>query len=253
MSTQSYQHETLQLRKNLKDIRLELDVFRRQFKKQLKCDHHLTDLNETSIWNPATDRSVELSDVNYSRSSTAPRLECTNNLSRLSDIPNCSNSSARQRNSNTNLQEPLHSSLQYPQFSTPRQSQTGSVQELDEYINDCVRQLVFDEGHDITVLSDDSSLLDSGYTSLPRIYDDLKDSLSSSTSSTSDSADKNSKCAINSTVDSDSTAFFEIPMTKRPVTHKSERLRSITKHLKYIGKKIQRHREDHVLNTLAVL
>ena len=253
MSTQYYQHETLQLQKNLKDIRQELNVFRRHFK-QFKCHRLQSDLNEASFLNPITDRSIELSNMNYSRSScnTASRLECTNNVSRLSDIPNSSDSSARQRNSNTNLKEPLHSSLQYPQFSTPRQSQTGSMREVDEYIADCVRQLVFDDGRDITVVSDNSSLLDSGYNSLPRISVDPKDSSSSSASS-SDSGDQNSKCAVNSTVDSDSTAFFDLPMTKRPVTHKVERRSSITKHLKYIGKKIQRHREDHVLNTLAVL
>ena len=153
------------------------------------------------------------------------------------------------------LREPLHSSLQYPRVSTPRKSQTESMREVDEYIADCVRQLVFADGRDITVVSDNSSLLDSGYSSLPRISVDPKDSSSSSTSS-SDSGDQNSKCAINNTVDSDSTAFFEIPMTKRPVTHKVERRSSIKKHLKYIGKigkKIQRHRDDHVLNTLAVL
>ena len=259
MSTRSYQHETLLLQKNLKDIRQELNVFRRHVK-QFKCHRLQTDLNEASFLYPISDRSIELSNMNYSKSScnTASRLECTNNLSRLSDIPNSSDSSARHRNSNTNLQEPLHSSLQYPQFSTPRQSQTGSTREVDEYIADCVRQLVFDDGRDITIVSDNSSLLDSGYNSLPRISVDPKDSSSSSSSSSlsassNNSGDQNSKCAINSTVDSDSTTFFEIPMTKRPVTHKVERRSSIKKHLRNFGKKIQRHRDDHVLNTLAVL
>ena len=56
-----------------------------------------------------------------------------------------------------------------------------------------------------------------------------------------------------STLDSDASAFMELPLCRRPVTHRSTKHRSMAKHLKQVGKQIRKQGLHNLMDTLAIL
>ena len=61
------------------------------------------------------------------------------------------------------------------------------------------------------------------------------------------------KSKEDSTLDSDTSAFMELPLCRRPVTHKSTKHRSMAKHLKQVGKQIRKQGLHNLMDTLAIL
>ena len=118
-----------------------------------------------------------------------------------------------------------------------------------ECLSECVRHLVF--GNDTTMFSDDSETAphsgsDSGYSSAPDPSHHLHASLIED--------DLDSSFINDSCDDSDSSGFFETPLTHRAVTHKAPKKHNfITKGLKQIGKKIKQSRIGECMSTLAVM
>ena len=206
-------------------------------------------VNETSVWTPGPNKtidSVQLSYADYSLSAcdfTPPHV-----YTDVSEIQNNTNSSPRQRSSKSDLLEPFSSSIQFPQNSTPRQVSCNTNAQR-ECLSECVRHLVF--GNDTTMFSDDSesaphSGSDSGYSSAPDPSHHLHASLIED--------DLDSSFIGDSCDDSDSSGFFETPLTHRAVTHKAPKKHNfITKGLKQIGKKIKQSRIGECMSTLAVL
>ena len=151
---------------------------------------------------------------------------------------------------NLRANEPLQ---QRPDFS-PSFLQTFSPKN-DEYLLDCVRQLVFDMT-DFSDLTDagsppadlDATSIDSGYTSVQR----------KQPRRTKDDITRSSGANLqNLSIDSDCSTFFNVPMNRRAVTHKVkvDRFKSIAKQMKEIRKTLlkQRSMQNVNIQTLAVL
>ena len=71
-----------------------------------------------------------------------------------------------------------------------------------------------------------------------------------------ESHEGNSSCSKSkgdSSQDSDASAFMELPLCRRPVTHKSTKHRSMAKHIKQVGKQIRKHGIHNLMDTLAIL
>ena len=249
VGSKEYHNETANIQKRLKDVQQELSMFRQRCsaKHVNTLAASIYTVNDTSVWTPGPNKtidSVQLSYADYSLSGcdfTPPHV-----YTDVSEIQDNSNSSPRQRSSKSDLLEPLSSSIQFPQNSTPRQA-PANVSVQRECLSECVRHLVF--GDDTTMFSDDiettpHSGSDSGYSSAPDPSLNLHASLIDDDfdSSFSDSC-----------VDSDSSGFFESPLTHRAVTHKASKKHAITQGLKQIGKKIKQSRIGEFMSTLAVL
>ena len=81
------------------------------------------------------------------------------------------------------------------------------------------------------------------------MYGDVSDcSLESHEDDTSSNKSKGE-----SSQDSDASAFMELPLCRRPVTHKSSKHRSMAKHLKQVGKQIRKHGIHNLMDTLAII
>ena len=249
IGSEKYHNETVTIQKRLQSVQLELSSYRQHLStRQVNASAvSICAVNETSVWTPGptSSSSIQLTASDYSLSAcdiTPPHV-----YTDVSEIQNNTNASPRHRNSKGDLQEPLYSSMQFPQNSTPRQTSSSNIQR--ECLSECVRHLVF--GDDATICADgnqtattlDNSLsLDSGYSSLPDPSCNCQNSVMEDELDTSFSNE--------SIVDSDASDFFESPMVRRSVTHKVKKHKEITKQLKRIGKQIKKYR---LVKTLAVL
>ena len=239
IGSKDYHNETTAIQKRLQKTQLKLSTCKRHISARQGINSNapsIYTINETSVWTPGNSScSLQLSSSDYSLSAidmTPPHV-----YTDVSEIQNNSNSSPRHRNSKANLQEPLHSSMQYPQNSTPRQVSTSNIQR--ECLSECVRHLVFgdvtvfSDGNQTTATLDNSYSLDSGYSSFPDPSCDCQNSLVDDELNTSFSSDDMD--------DSDISGFFESALTHLPVTHKPAKKHNlIAKQLKCIGKHISK-------------
>ena len=217
VSSEKYQNETMELQKRLQEIKLQKSVFRRHLSNRHVSSVSLCSFDDTSLWSPMTDTSVQLSDSQYSMSTCVESPHNPNNGS----LCYCD------------------SRLECSHDGTTGQSISNTAQR--KCLSDCVRQLMFGDVTDVSLRSHDSSFsFDSGYTSLPD-----PDSIS---------APSRKLNSTSTTLDSDATGFAEAPLSvHRPVTHKAANHRIIAKQLKRVGKHIHKHGIDSCMSTLAVL
>lgn len=140
--------DTKKIEEDLHNVRAQLAVLKRWKRKrrQAKARKRLAaQLKALDAWK--------------AKRASAPAAEADVSLSGVSAILNASNHSLRRRNSDAELGGPLHSSLVYPQSSTPVRA--ASAREDDES-NNLLARLVFEQGHEIPAARDDVPMLKPG-------------------------------------------------------------------------------------------
>ena len=129
-------------------------------------------------------------------------------------------------------------------------SQSDAINESADYLLNCtsatVSKLMFGESrlYEFSDMDCDTNSSTSSRKSLSMHTSDnsvLSENISLETS------------ARDTTVDSDASAFMEAPLSRRPVTHKTTKQRSMAKQLKRVGKQIRKHGIHNLMDTLAVL
>ena len=194
---------------------------------------------ETSIWSPET---VDVWSSLYHQNSRDSNLA----RNRMNEIHECSVSLQRHRTG----------------YDLSQIGQESSTSTNQDYISDCVRHLIFGDTRagdalNVSGISSEASS-DSGYTSNPsRPVSDGQEStitINSTCSCDNSSCYSSNESLINATTDSDTSTFYNQPLTQQAVTHKVKTHRSIAKQLKQMGKKIHKHGMKNLnINTLAVL
>lgn len=130
---------------------------------------------------------------------------------------------------------PLHSSIRYPQFSTPSQNQ--DVHDGQTLGSGCVEDLIFNK-----VSSLDAT------TSRPSPFN--------VTVKRANNIQKGVSRVTDSTLDSDNTAFMSAPMSKKAVTYKMKpsRKAAVKNQLRTFGRQIRTLGAGHTkIQTLAIL
>ena len=172
-----------------------------------------------------------------------------NTLSELSTIHMLSDRECTVREQNScydAVDGPLHSSIRYPQFSTPTQNPNLDAPCTIQPNSESVEDLVF---HDITLIPDNCDQ-ECRSASLNVTVTLSKDSVIRQQNELP--AAMENEC----TLDSDNTTFMKAPLCKKAVTYKikSSRKAAVKKQLKTFGRQIKTLGAGHSrMQTLAVL
>ena len=145
---------------------------------------------------------------------------------------------------------PLHSSIRYPQFSTPSQNQ--DVDDSQTPGSGCVDDLIFNEVSSLDAPTSRPSPFNVTVKLAKSSFTNIEES-----KSVKDNIQKGaSRVTSDSTLDSDNTAFMSAPMSKKAVTYKMKpsRKAAVKNQLRTFGRQIRTLGAGHTkIQTLAIL
>ena len=245
------------LRQQLREVQQSLSAFRLQMDaRRSPCCGSATSKRtvrsiasqwtmNTSVWSPSSDSSYTESSTSNSDNASIMSYSCQLSDSNytLSSREDMSLPDGRSESSSFDDASLEPSTFESSTDSSDYYNNCTYAHNLTQtFVSDCVSKLMFGDSR-VNDLTDTDMECESGHS-----QNCSDDSLCSRVLQAS-----NNNREGNSSVDSDASAFMDLPLCRLPVTHKSTKHSSMTKHLKRVGKQIRKHGLHNLMDTLAIL